>query len=372
MKVRRIVNALEAMAPPDLASDWDNVGLQIGDLDADAGKLMLCVDLTESVLAEAAKAKVGMVMAYHPVIFKPISRVTATDAPLVHAAAAGGLSVYSMHTALDAAPGGTNDVLAELLDLQDPRPLEPIVREGGYKIVIFTPPHDASQVTDAAFEAGAGRVGHYERCAFFSHGIGTFLGGPQTTPTIGQAARQEATEELRLEVVSPKDKLAAVCSSIRMAHSYETPSIDIYPLDGAPHGCGLGRSGRLPRPVTIATLIGRIKKRTGLRKVLLAASAGDGGGDGRGRLVSVGACCAGSCGSLYRAAAAGGATFYLTGEMRHHDALAAATAGLSVVCLWHSNSERITLTRLADRLAVVLPKLKVVLAASDKDPFAIV
>lgn len=206
---------------------------------------------------------------------------------------------------------------------------------------------------------------------FFSHGIGTFLGSPESAPTIGQAGRQEATEELRLEFVAPRPKVAGVCSAIRGAHSYEEPVIDVYPIEEAPEGSGMGRIGRLSRPVTAGTLINRIKRSTGLKKVLLATSDHR-SGDGKGRLVSVVACAAGSCGPMYQAAAAGGATFYLTGEMRHHDALAAAAAGLSVVCLGHSNSERITLKRLADRLAVLLPKQKVVLSKADKDPFEIV
>ena len=180
MKVHQIVKALEQIAPPQLAAEWDNVGLLIGDVEGRAGKLMLCIDLTEAVLAEAKRQRAGMVMAYHPIPFKPVSRITAGDAPVVYAAAAGGLAVYSMHTALDAAPGGANDVLAEVLGLKDIRPLEPAVCEAGCKVVVFTPPSDVSSVADAAFDAGAGRIGRYERVAFFSHGIGTFMGGPET------------------------------------------------------------------------------------------------------------------------------------------------------------------------------------------------
>ena len=363
---------MEQIAPPGLAASWDNVGLLVGDSEADAGKLMLCIDLTEDVLAEAGRLKVRMVMAYHPVIFKPISRLTAADCPAAYGAAAAGLAVYSMHTALDAAPGGTNDVLAELLGLKDPRPLEPIVRGGQHKVVTFTPAGDISRVADAAFAAGAGLIGNYERCAFFSHGIGTFTGGLETRPVVGQAGRQEATEELRLELIAPKEKVAAVCEAIRAAHSYETPAIDVYPLEEVLPECGPGRIGRLPKPSTVGALINRIKKGAGLKKVLLAAASSHAPGHGGGKLVSVAACCAGSCGELHSAAAAGGATFYLTGEMRHHDALAAAAEGLNVVCLGHSNSERIALKRLAGRIAAALPKLNVILSQTDKDPFRIV
>ncbi|MCK4277498.1 MAG: Nif3-like dinuclear metal center hexameric protein, partial [Phycisphaerae bacterium] len=123
MKVRDVVDVLETVAPPDLAAEWDNVGLLIGDGEAVARKLMLCIDLTEDVLGEAIRAGAKMVMAYHPVIFKPVSRLTSDSAPVVCEALRQGISVYSMHTALDAAPGGTNDVLADAMGLDARAPL---------------------------------------------------------------------------------------------------------------------------------------------------------------------------------------------------------------------------------------------------------
>jgi len=129
----------------------------------------------------------------------------------------------------------------------------------------------------------------------------------------------------------------------------------------------MGRVGRLARPLAVETLVRRIKKATGVANVLLARR--------RGRScrakVTVAACCAGSCGSMFRAALAAGATFYLTGEMRHHDALAAAAAGMTVVCVGHSNSERPALERLADKLRGELGGLKVTLSRADRDPFEI-
>jgi len=369
MKVSQVVDTLGKIAPPRLAAEWDNVGLLIGDDEASVGKLLLCIDLTEAVLAEAVAAK-AMVMAYHPVIFKPLPRLTAREAPVAYAAARQGLAVYAMHTALDAAPGGTNDVLAGTMGLSDPRPLEPTVSDGGCKVVVFVGPDDVARVADAAFDAGAGHIGHYERCAFFSHGIGTFLGGQGTHPAVGAPGRQEASEELRLEIVVPRSRVAGVCSAVRAAHSYETPAIDVYPLNQAPEGCGMGRVGRLDRPVTVETLVRRVKQAAGLKRALLAADGLT--GDGKGKLVSLAACCAGSCGASWRAAHAAGATFYLTGEMRHHDALAAAAAGVTCLCLGHSNSERLALKRLAERLAVLSPRLEVLLSQTDRDPFEIV
>jgi putative NIF3 family GTP cyclohydrolase 1 type 2 len=401
MKVADIVSALEALAPPALAEEWDNVGLLIGDAQASTGRLLLCIDVTAPVLAEAKALGAGMVMAYHPVIFKPVAKLTASAAPVAYAAARAGLAVYSMHTALDAAPEGTNDVLADVLGLTDCRPLEPAVRKSQCKIVVFVRPEDMSTVADAAFGAGAGRIGHYDRCAFFGHGVGTFHSGMGTHPAVGLPGRQEATEEMRLEIVAPRSASAAVCQAVRAVHSYEEPAIDVYPLEDYPAGCGIGRVGRLARPAGAAAVIARIKKALGLerlwvaqgiaRRPSLAAASGGGSqgwpppttgnarsikhGDKQRRhatLITTAACCAGSCGSLAGAAARAGAQLYLTGEMRHHDALSAAAAGMTVVCVGHSNSERPALERLAARLSLLRPKLDVVLSKQDKDPLEIV
>ena len=371
MKVQDVADALAKIAPPSLAADWDNVGLLVGSSTDDANRVMLCIDLTEKVLAEAIRAKVQMVMAYHPIIFKPISKLTAEAAPVVYSAARAGISVYSMHTALDAAPGGTNDVLAELLGLVDTHPIEPIRQDDKCKIVTFTPPHDLGDVARAAFAAGAGQIGHYYDCAYFGHGIGSFCGEPGTNPTIGVPGKHETAEELRLEIIAPMSAAAAVCGAIRRAHSYEEPAIDVYPLAIFPDSLGYGSVGRLARPVTETALVNRIKRATGLKKVLIAkppkrksTSAGP--------KVRTAACVAGSWGSLWKPAAKEGATFFLTGEMRHHDALAAAGAGVTVVCLGHSNSERMTLARVAEKLRRMLKGVKVTQARADVDPFEIV
>jgi len=375
MKISQIANLLDQIAPCGLAEDWDNVGLLIGDRAANVRKIMLCIDLTPEVLAEAVAEKVQMVMAYHPVIFKSVSRVTPEANEVVYQAARRGISVYSMHTALDVAAGGTNDVLADAMGLGPRRPIEPVTEPGECKIVIFAQAEEVADIARAAFAAGAGVIGDYTDCAFFGYGIGSFAGGADSNPTIGAPGEPEAVEEVRLELICPPRRAAKVCQAIRAAHSYEAPAIDVYPLAGSESARGMGRIGALKRPVTVAALISRVKKATGLKRVLLAArprlKAGS-GGRGKGALISVVACGAGSCGPLWKKALSAGAGFYLTGEMRHHDALAATHAGLTVVCLGHSNSERITMTALGARISEALPKLSVIVSKLDRDPFEIV
>ena len=365
MKVREIVAVLDELAPPALAANWDNVGLLIGDEAADARKLLLCVDLTPAVLREAIAHRASMVLAYHPVIFAPLKRLTAAAEGVVYQAARAALAVYSPHTALDAAVGGTNDVLADALDLADRQPLEPTVRPGLAKIVAYVPTPNLPDVADAAFDAGAGRIGNYDRCAFYSHGTGTFYGREGSNPTVGQSHRQETAQEVRLEVLAPVALAPQVVAAIRQAHCYEEPAIDVYRLEDLPAGCGMGRVGSLCRPVTVKALVARARKALNLRQVMVSTSPSVP------PLVAMAACCAGSCGSTYKAALAAGAQFYLTGEMRHHDLLAATEAGMTVVCTGHWSSERPAIERLATQLRPKLPKVEIVLSQKDREAFEV-
>jgi len=370
MKVPEIIKIFEAIAPPHLAEDWDNVGLLIGDKLTDVKRLMPCIDLTMPVLKEAHARGANLVMAYHPPIFKPISRVTASDTPVAYAAARMGLAVYSMHTALDAAVGGTHDVLADATGMAARRPIESPAMAGRCKIVVFAPPGDLERISEAAFEAGAGRIGDYSRCGFFTNGVGTFLPGKGASPKVrGERAagsRQEFVDEVRLEMVAPRSKAAAIVLAVRGVHSYEEPAIDVYPLDDYPPGCGRGRIGELERPTSLDAILRRLKRAAGVKNVLVAKAAD------KGRKAQTVACAAGAGGSLLKAAIKQDAQVFVTGEVRHHDALAAAASGITVICLGHSNSERMALARVAQRLRDAMPGLPVVLSRADRDPFEIV
>ena len=98
------------------------------------------------------------------------------------------------------------------------------------KLVWFIP-EDALEVTrDAVFEAGAGRIGEYERCSWYAAGTGTFFGGDETAPVIGERGREERVAELRVETVVPMELVAQVVAALRAAHPYEEPAYDVYPL----------------------------------------------------------------------------------------------------------------------------------------------
>ncbi len=85
-------------------------------------------------------------------------------------------------------------------------------------------------VRTALFEAGAGRIGEYEHCSWYTQGTGTFLGGEGTNPSLGEAGREQRVAELRLETVFPEEKQEDVIAALRRAHPYEEPAFDVYAL----------------------------------------------------------------------------------------------------------------------------------------------
>ena len=367
MRVGELVNAMDAVAPPALAEAWDNVGLIVGDPAAEVGGVLLCIDLTEAIVDEARRLGATAVVAYHPPIFKGIRRFTSRgETAAIWQCVRHGIAVHSPHTALDAADGGTCDVLADAMYLTDRRPLRPRAagEDSHAKLVAFVPREGVEAVADALAAAGCGAIGDYSRCAFESDGTGTFLPGEGAKPAVGEVGTIERVVEVRLETVVPRGRLPEAVAALRASHPYEEPAFDVLPrLSPAGVNVGMGRIGQFEDPVPRDVLIGRVRRELGVSHVLAAGPV-----DGE---VTTVACCPGSCGDLLDEAARQGAGFYLTGELRHHDALRAARLGITACCVLHSNSERATLDRLRGRLGAALPGVAVAVSEADCDPFRV-
>jgi dinuclear metal center YbgI/SA1388 family protein len=361
MKLADLIEILEKIAPPTLAESWDNVGLLAGNPSTDVSRVLLTIDFTSAVAEEARAGACQLVIAYHPPIFHPLKRLTAGSP--VFDAIRGGIALYSPHTALDCADGGTNDMLADILGLADRTPLRPGAAAADHvKLVTFVPAEQVDALSQALFDAGAGRIGDYTQCSFRAAGHGTFFGQSGTNPAVGQSGRLEQAPEVRLETLVPLPCVAAVVAALRKAHPYEEPAFDLNALAPLPASRGMGRIG-LVSPTPRQVLLARIKQGLGVQQLLVA-------GPTLGEITRA-AVCAGACGNLLSDAVAAGAEMFVTGEVRHHDALKATAAGMTVVCALHSNSERPVLGRLAARMKAGAPALEFGVSRADRDPFTI-
>ena len=361
MRVADLVGAMEDIAPTRFAAPWDNVGLLVGDAESAMTRVLLTIDCTRAVLREARSARCEAIVSYHPPIFEAQKRFVAGS--IAFEAARGGVAIFSPHTALDVAEGGTNDVLADALGMTDRSALRLAeAPDDPLKLVTFLPAEHVEAVSRALFAAGAGHIGKYSSCSFRAPGTGTFFGGEGTRPVVGEAGRPEEAAEVRLETVVPVRCVKAVVEALRASHPYEEPAFDLVHLAAAPHRHGFGRVGAVT-PAPVEALVERVKKALGVERVLVAGPVH--------RKVSRAAVCAGSGTDLISDAIAAGAGFFLTGELRHHDALRAVEAGLAVVCTRHSTSERAALVGLERRLSTLLPGVTVTRSTEDRDPFAI-
>ena len=120
-------------------------------------------------------------------------------------------------------------LVADRIGLVDHRPAAPTPARQR-KLVVFTPEPALDAVRDAVFSAGAGRIGAYERCSFYSTGTGTFWGTEGSAPIVGEAGREERVAEARLEVLYDVEQEASVVAALIEAHPYEDPAFDLYPL----------------------------------------------------------------------------------------------------------------------------------------------
>lgn len=365
MNARDIACKIEEIFPLRLAQDWDNVGLLIGDPRKVVKNILLTIDVTNGVVAEAKTLKTDLILSYHPVIWDGLKKITA-DWPTgaVYDLIRCGIAVYSIHTALDAAVGGVNDGLAEIVGIVNGKPLGDYVPNpvgDNYKLVTFVPAASLAKVSNAIFAAGAGAIGNYSHCGFGAEGTGTFLPEAGARPAIGRRGRLEKVAEIRFEAIVPAGKLEAVVAAMRKAHPYETPAFDVLKLHDPETKFGLGRIGELGRPTPLSRIIRQVKHATGARAIGVVGNEK--------RLVKSAAVCAGTCGRIINLVIAAGADLYLTGELKHHQALAAQEAGLTCICLSHTVSERFILKKIAKLLQKPLKGIRIGVSKKDADPF---
>ncbi|UCF15123.1 MAG: Nif3-like dinuclear metal center hexameric protein [Phycisphaerales bacterium] len=365
MNVKQLATAIEEIIPLGLAQDWDNVGLLIGDQDKSVRNVLLTIDTTREVVAEAKQLNTDLIISYHPVIWDGLKKITADgSSSTVYELTRSGIAVFSVHTALDAAIGGVNDGLAEIVGIKDAEPIGDYLADpagDNFKLVVFVPIESLVDVSNAVFAAGAGAISKYSHCSFTAEGTGTFLPLKGARPAIGRRGKLEKVPEVRFETIVPTRKLGNVVAAMKQAHPYESPAFDAYEIHSTEPRFGLGRIGELAEPLKIARIIERIKKTTGAKAVGLV-------GDEK-KLVKRAAVCAGSCGSIISSVIAAKADLYLTGELKHHQALAAQEAGLTCICLSHTVSERFILKKFAAQLRKQLKGIEIKISKKDTDPF---
>jgi len=125
-RVGKIAELMDHIAPEEWAEPWDNVGLLLGDRQYEVKRLMAALDITPSVVEEAVKREVDMIITHHPIIFNPVKKIVDEgEGKLILPLISNNIAVYCAHTNLDIAEGGVDDSLAKTLGLKQVKQLNP-------------------------------------------------------------------------------------------------------------------------------------------------------------------------------------------------------------------------------------------------------
>lgn len=341
-----MVSYLEAFSPTSLAESWDNVGLlSEPSTPRNIEKILLTNDLTEPVMEEAVKEGVGLIVSYHPPVFKPLKSLTQKNwkERVMVRCIEEKIAVFSPHTAWDNGPEGINRWLLEPF-----RTTEDMI-------------HD---LRSASFPGGFPRYLKIKK-----GGIATkYLQGLYAVPGISVSLTPSA-----LTVSYPKDKVDELYDAMHYCIKEAVSERDWHALPyysgnylelGQPVA-NPGRMLELREKLVMKDVVARTKEHLGIKHVRLSLANGS---SMESIVASIGVC-AGSGGSVLAKCPA---DVVITGEMSHHEVLDFVHRGVSVILTEHSNCERGYLKVVRDRLEEDLGEtVTVILSSEDKDPLSV-
>jgi len=312
MIIREILKEIEQYAPLSLQEDFDNAGVQVGDVNRKATGVLICLDVTESVLDEALQLDCNLIVSHHPLAFHSFKSLTGKSyiERCMMKACKNDLVIYAAHTNLDNAESGVNFRIAEMIGLQNVRILQPL-KDKLLKLVTYVPVAFANNVRTALFNAGAGSIGDYDQCSFNNQGEGTFRAGENCHPFCGEIGIFHREEEVRLEVILPVYKKENVKKALISAHPYEEPVVDFYQLANSWNQVGSGVVGDLSESENEEDFLLRIKDTFQVGCVKHSPFLG--------KAINKVALCGGAGAFLINDAICSGADVFITGEARYND-----------------------------------------------------
>lgn len=311
MVFRDLQQILETWAPKELAWEQDNVGAQIGASGKNIRSILVALDVTDEVVAEAKRKRCDVIVTHHPLIFRPLRSINADRRVerLATELIRNGIALYAAHTNLDYTPKGVSETLAGQLELRDVTVLQPSARLFK-KVAVFVPLSDVDRVAAAMADAGAGAIGNYDSCSFRSAGTGTFRAKANARPYIGRTGVLERTQEVRLESLVPVWALDKVVGAMKRAHPYEEVAFDVADLSNTSAHHGAGAIGTLAKAVTLEKFLRALRKQLKAPALRYAPAK-------KKRIGRV-AVCGGSGSDLLEVAINAGADAFVTSDVRFH------------------------------------------------------
>jgi len=356
MIVQDVINHLEELAPLAYAEDFDNVGLLVGDKQSMVTGILVTLDTIEAVVEEAIDSKCNLIVSFHPIIFKGLKKLTGKTyvERVVMKAIKNDIAIYAIHTALDNALQGVNDMICNQLDLKNKRILIPQT-ETIKKLTTYVPKEEANMLREALFKVGAGKIGNYSHCSFNSDGIGTFNGNENSNPTIGKKGVTHEENETKLTIIFAKHLESKILKTLFQTHSYEEVAYEITTIENENQNIGMGMIGELNKPMDEVSFLDFLKTKMKTKAIRHTALLG--------KPIKKVAVLGGSGSFAIDEAKASGADIYVTADLKYHDFFSAENK-IILADIGHYESEQFTknllvafLTKKIINFAVVLSKI---------------
>lgn len=360
MYIKDVIDYLESWAPKAYQESYDNSGLIVGDKNQAVSGVLVCLDSTEDVVQEAVDKNCNLVVAHHPIIFSGLKSLTGKNyiERTIIKAIKHDIAIYAIHTNLDNVIDGVNRKIGEKLDLQNLQILRPKT-DVLKKLITFVPKAHLETVRNALFSAGAGHIGNYDACSFSSEGEGTFRGGENTDPYVGEKGKIHAEVEFKLEVIAPNAVLSEVLNALLESHPYEEVAYDLIPLNNTYHNIGSGMIGELSKEVSEKDFLSHVK-RTMKAGVVRHTEFLQ-------KPIKKVAFCGGSGSFLLEAAKAKKADVFITADYKYHQFFDADNEIL-IADIGHFESEQFTIELIAHQLTKKFTKFAVHLTEVNTNP----
>jgi dinuclear metal center YbgI/SA1388 family protein len=351
LKIKEIVQYLETVAPPALQESYDNAGLIVGNQEAEVSSVLVTIDVTEDVVVEAIEKKAGLIIAHHPIVFSGLKKITGKNyvERTVLKAIKNDVAIFAAHTNFDAVNGGVNTKICEKLGLINCRVLLPVSGQLK-KLVTFIPVESVEKVRTAVFDAGAGHIGDYDYCGYNLEGTGSFRGGQDTNPYVGEKGHVHYEKEIRFETIFPGWQQTKIIKALFEAHPYEEVAYDIYPLENTFEKAGMGMIGEYENPLSEKDFLYQLKKIFGTGCIKHTAL--------KGKNVTKAAVCGGAGSFLLNRAIAAKADFFITGDFKYHQFFDAENK-IVIADVGHYESEQFTKELFYELLTKKFPKFAV-------------
>jgi dinuclear metal center YbgI/SA1388 family protein len=360
MIVQDVINHIEDLAPLTYAEDFDNVGLLVGNKNAQVSGVLVTLDTLESVVDEAITNNCNLIVSFHPIIFKGIKSLTGQNyvERTVLKAIKNDIAIYAIHTALDNAIKGVNDIICNTLGLQKKTILIP--QKGTIKkLTTYVPVGNANALRIQLFNAGAGNIGNYDNCSFNAEGIGTYRGNENSNPTLGKKGELHEEAEVQISVTFNKHIESKLLKTLFEHHPYEEVAFEVATLDNYDQNIGIGMIGELKTPQDTLAFLEFVKEKMNVSCIKHSKITK--------HTIKKIAVLGGSGSFAISAAKRAGADILITADLKYHDFFSAEKE-IIVADIGHYESEQFTKSFLVDYLSNKITNFAIVLSTTNTNP----